>query len=68
MREPRLFDVKSLMLASPSRAEGLEGRFEVRSADLELQESVYHLNARCNCRLAIRCGADWRKSAAFPAG
>jgi hypothetical protein len=35
-----------LMLASPSRAEGLEGRFEVRSADLELQESVYHLNAR----------------------
>jgi hypothetical protein len=27
-------------------AEGLEGRFEVRSADLELSDGVYHLNAR----------------------
>jgi Domain of unknown function (DUF4390) len=27
-------------------AEGLEGRFEVRSADLELKDGVYHLNAR----------------------
>ncbi len=27
-------------------AEGLEGRFEVRSADLELTDGVYHLNAR----------------------
>jgi hypothetical protein len=26
-------------------AEGLEGRFEVRSADLELKDGVYHLNA-----------------------
>jgi hypothetical protein len=32
--------------ASPARAEGLEGRFEVRSADLELKDGVYHLNAR----------------------
>ena len=31
---------------SPCRAEGLEGRFEVRSADLELAGGVYHLNAR----------------------
>jgi hypothetical protein len=30
----------------PCRAEGLEGRFEVRSADLELAGGVYHLNAR----------------------
>jgi hypothetical protein len=29
-----------------SLAEGLEGRFEVRSADLELKDGVYHLNAR----------------------
>jgi hypothetical protein len=29
-----------------SQAEGLEGRFEVRSADLELKDGVYHLNAR----------------------
>jgi hypothetical protein len=32
--------------AKPARAEGLEGRFEVRSADLELKDGVYHLNAR----------------------
>jgi hypothetical protein len=31
---------------APCRAEGLEGRFEVRSADLELTGGVYHLNAR----------------------
>src|ERR1700682_5414133 len=30
----------------PARAEGLEGRFEARSADLELKDGVYHLNAR----------------------
>ncbi len=30
----------------PGRADGLEGRFEVRSADLELRDGVYHLNAR----------------------
>jgi hypothetical protein len=32
--------------AAPARAEGLEGRFEVRSADLELKDGVYQLNAR----------------------
>jgi hypothetical protein len=31
--------------APASRAEGLEGRFEIRSADLELRDGVYHLNA-----------------------
>jgi hypothetical protein len=30
----------------PLRADGLEGRFEVRSADLQLKDGVYHLNAR----------------------
>src|SRR5277367_3941560 len=42
----------------PLRAEGLEGRFEVRSADLELQESVYHLNARLQLPIgdAVRRG------------
>jgi hypothetical protein len=29
----------------PLRADGLEGRFEVRSADLQLKDGVYHLNA-----------------------
>jgi hypothetical protein len=28
------------------RADGLEGRFEIRSADLDLKDGVYHLNAR----------------------
>ncbi len=32
--------------AAPASAEGLEGRLEVRSADLELKDGVYHLNAR----------------------
>jgi hypothetical protein len=27
------------------RADGLEGRFEIRSADLQLRDGVYHLNA-----------------------
>jgi hypothetical protein len=38
--------LSALMLAQPLRADGLAGRFEVRSADLELQDGVYHLNAR----------------------
>lgn len=32
--------------AAPSPAEGLQGRFEVRSADLDLKDGVYHLDAR----------------------
>lgn len=39
-----LFAAGSLA-ALPARAEGLEGRLEVRSADLELRDGVYHLNA-----------------------
>jgi uncharacterized protein DUF4390 len=40
------------------RAEGLEGRFEIRSADLELKDGVYHLNARLDLPIsdAVRRG------------
>ena len=34
------------MWTRPIQADGLEGRFEVRSADLDLKDGVYHLNAR----------------------
>jgi hypothetical protein len=39
-------------------ADGLEGRFEVRSADLELRDGVYHLNARLDLPVsdAVRHG------------
>jgi hypothetical protein len=42
----------------PCRAEGLEGRFEMRSADLELTGGVYHLNARMGLPIsaAVRRG------------
>jgi hypothetical protein len=42
----------------PSRADGLEGRFEIRSADLELRDGVYHLNARLDLPIgdAVRRG------------
>jgi Domain of unknown function (DUF4390) len=46
------------ILTQPLRAEGLAGRFEVRSADLELQDGVYHLNARIDLPIseAVRHG------------
>ncbi len=46
------------VLAAPCRAEGLEGRSEVRSADLELKDGVYHLNARVDLPVgdAVRRG------------
>lgn len=48
------------MLATlqPVSAEGLAGRFEVRSADLELKDGVYHLNARMDLPIteAVRRG------------
>jgi hypothetical protein len=46
------------VMTAPSRADGLEGRFEVRSADLELKDGVYHLNARLELPLsdAVRRG------------
>jgi hypothetical protein len=48
----------TLLLIQPLRAEGLAGRFEVRSADLELQDGVYHLNARIDLPIseAVRRG------------
>ncbi len=48
----------TVVVAAPCRAEGLEGRFEVRSADLELKDGVYHLNARLDLPVgdAVRRG------------
>src|SRR5450631_1636359 len=47
-----------ILCPMPARAEGLEGRFEVRSADLELKDGVYHLNARVDLPVgdAVRRG------------
>jgi hypothetical protein len=44
--------------APPAHADGLEGRFEVRSADLDLKDGVYHLNARIDLPVsdAVRRG------------
>jgi hypothetical protein len=41
-----------------AHADGLEGRFEVRSADLQLKEGVYHLNAHMDLPVsdAVRRG------------
>jgi len=48
----------ALLAAPPCRAEGLEGRFEIRSADLDLKDGVYHLNARMDLPVgdAVRRG------------
>jgi hypothetical protein len=42
----------------PLQADGLEGRFEVRSADLQLKDGVYHLNAHLDLPVsdAVRHG------------
>jgi hypothetical protein len=47
-----------VLLVPPLSAEGLEGRFEARSADLELTDGVYHLNARLDLPIsdAVRRG------------
>ncbi|MGA2707635.1 MAG: DUF4390 domain-containing protein [Steroidobacteraceae bacterium] len=46
------------LIASATVADGLDGRFEVRSADLELTEGVYHLNVRIDLPVgdAVRQG------------
>ena len=43
---------------TPLHADGLEGRFEVRSADLQLKDGVYHLNAHMDLPVgdAVRRG------------
>ena len=50
--------VIGLFLGSSARADGLEGRFEIRSADLELTDGVYHLNSRIDLPVgdAVRRG------------
>jgi Domain of unknown function (DUF4390) len=47
-----------LLFVRPTHADGLDGRFEVRSADLELKDGVYHLNARIDLPIgdAVRRG------------
>jgi hypothetical protein len=59
----RLFGATLALLAAalwvePLQADGLEGRFEVRSADLQLTEGVYHLNAHLDLPVsdAVRRG------------
>jgi hypothetical protein len=48
----------ALLLTQALHAEGLAGRFEVRTADLELKDGVYHLNARIDLPVtdAVRRG------------
>jgi len=47
-------------MGTQAYADGLEGRFEVRSADLELTGGVYHLNARLDLPIseAVRRGLN----------
>jgi len=46
------------LCARSACADGLEGRFEIRSADLDLKDGVYHLNARIDLPVgeAVRRG------------
>ncbi len=48
----------AMLWARPLKADGLEGRFEVRSADLQLKDGVYHLNAHVDLPVsdAVRRG------------
>ena len=48
----------AMLWMAPARADGLEGRFEVRSADLQLKDGVYHLNAHLDLPVsdAVRRG------------
>ena len=47
-----------MLWVQPLQADGLEGRFEVRSADLQLKDGVYHLNAHMDLPVseAVRRG------------
>jgi hypothetical protein len=57
-RWPRLLAIAAFLWVGPLQADGLEGRFEVRSADLQLQDGVYHLNAHLDLPVseAVRRG------------
>jgi len=48
----------AVLCTRPLQADGLDGRFEVRSADLDLRDGVYHLNARIDLPVsdAVRHG------------
>jgi hypothetical protein len=48
----------AVLWTRPLQADGLEGRFEVRSADLQLKDGVYHLNAHVDLPIsdAVRRG------------
>ncbi len=48
----------AVLWTRPLKADGLEGRFEVRSADLQLKDGVYHLNAHVDLPVsdAVRRG------------
>jgi len=50
--------VAGALLTTFARADGLEGHFAIRSADLELTDGVYHLNARLDLPVsdAVRRG------------
>jgi hypothetical protein len=50
--------VIAMLWGRPLQADGLEGRFEVRSADLQLKDGVYHLNAHVDLPVsdAVRRG------------
>ncbi len=48
----------AMLWIRPLHADGLEGRFEVRSADLQIKDGVYHLNAHMDLPVsdAVRRG------------
>ena len=50
--------IATTLWINPLQADGLEGRFEVRSADLQLKDGVYHLNAHLDLPVsdAVRRG------------
>jgi hypothetical protein len=50
--------IATTLWIKPLQADGLEGRFEVRSADLQLKDGVYHLNAHMDLPVsdAVRRG------------
>ncbi len=50
--------IAATLWTTPLRADGLEGRFEVRSADLQITDGVYHLNAHLDLPIsdAVRRG------------
>jgi hypothetical protein len=50
--------IAATLWMTPLQADGLEGRFEVRSADLQLKDGVYHLNVHMDLPVgdAVRRG------------